>query len=264
VSSDNGVGTAEVIRTQVTDGAGRILLNRPHKRNALNGELFRRLIDQLDAWRDDDAVAAVVITGGERCFSAGLDLDGLATFTREEQEAWNDTCERAYGALLTYPKPTIAAVAGPALGGGCDVAVFCDIRVASEDATFGFPQVRFGLTPYISPLWRLVGISRAKVMVLTGEVIDGREASRIGLIDVLVPAGGAETEALRMARAIARTGTRTARITKEMAMRSPTMEPGSALAYETALYRDISWQPETRQRIAEARAQLSAARARRG
>lgn len=254
--------TADVVDARVEAGVGHVLLHRPEKRNALNSELLRRLVELLDGWRDDDTVAAVVVSGGPRCFSAGLDLQEMAGFTVEEQQAWNDLCESAYGALLAYPKPIVAAVEGPALGGGCDVAVFCDIRVASESATFGFPQVRFGLTPYITPLWRLVGISRAKVMVLTGETLDAREAVRIGLVDVLVPTGEAESEAMRMAQAIAATGTRAARTTKEMAMRSPTMEPLSALAYETAVYRDVAWQPETRRRIADALAGLKASRTR--
>jgi enoyl-CoA hydratase/carnithine racemase len=238
------------------DGVGTVIFNRPDHRNALSLELFGALGDHLDQWRHDGSVAAVVITGGEEMFCAGLDLDFQSGFTPESRATYAEACLRVYGTLLDYPKPTIAACAGPALGGGCDIAVFCDIRVGAENGIFGFPQVRFGLTPYFSPLWKIVGLSQAKLLTLTGERIDAAEALRIGLIDRLVPVGQVVVEATRLARAIAGTTTKTAMFNKEMMLRSPAMDPISALAYETMAYREIIWHPDVVERVSAAFAQV--------
>jgi enoyl-CoA hydratase/carnithine racemase len=234
------------------DGVGTIVFNRPERRNALSLEIFGALGDHLDQWRRDDSVTAVVVTGGEEMFCAGLDLDLQSGFTPESRAAYAEACLRVYGTLLDYPKPTIAACAGPALGGGCDIAVFCDIRVGAENGVFGFPQVKFGLTPYFSPLWKIVGLSQAKLLTLSGERIDAAEALRIGLIDRLVPTGTVVEEATRLARSIAETTTKSAMFNKEMMLRSPAMDPISALSFETMAYREIIWHPDVVERVSGA------------
>jgi enoyl-CoA hydratase/carnithine racemase len=240
-------------------GVGTIVFNRPDRRNALSLEVFGALGDYLDQWRHDDSVAAVVITGGEEMFCAGLDLDFQSGFTPETRATYAEACLRVYGTLLDYAKPTIAACAGPTLGGGCDIAVFCDIRVGADNGVFGFPQVRFGLTPYFSPLWKIVGLSQAKLLTLTGERIDAAEALRIGLIDRLVPAGQVVAEATRLAAAIAATTTKTAVFNKELMRRSPAMDPISALSFETMAYREIIWHPDVVERVSAAFAQVRSA-----
>jgi 3-hydroxypropionyl-coenzyme A dehydratase len=177
------------IIADVTHGVGTITFNRVDRRNALSLELMADLCDCLDQWRTDDAVACVVLTGGDGVFCAGLDLALQSGFTEELRARYSDACMRAYGTLLDYPKPTVAAVAGPALGGGCDIAVFCDIRVGSDDVVMGYPQIKMGLTPYFSPLWKIVGLSQAKLLTFSGDRIDASEALRIGLLDRMVPAG---------------------------------------------------------------------------
>jgi enoyl-CoA hydratase/carnithine racemase len=247
--------------TAVVDGVGTITLDRPERRNALSVEMLTELSDALDAWAHDDAVAAVVITGGEDAFSAGLDLDLQSGFTDETRELYSEVCLRAYGTLLDHRKPTIAAVGGAALGGGCDIAVFADIRIASPNSIWGFPQVRFGLTPYFSPLWKIVGLSQAKLLTFSGERIDAAEALRIGLADRLSAPGEVVAEATRLARSIAETTTASAVNNKEMARRSPAMDPISALTYETLAYREVIRHPEVVERITEA---YRAVRERRG
>jgi enoyl-CoA hydratase/carnithine racemase len=158
-------------------------------------------------------------------------------------------CLRAYGTLLDYRKPTIAAVGGPALGGGLDIAVFSDIRIGAANSIYGFPQIRFGLTPYFSPLWKIVGLSQAKLLTFSGERIDATEALRIGLIDRLTEPGGVIAEATRLARSIAETTVASAVNNKEMARRSPAMDPISALTYETLAYREVIRHPEVVDRI---------------
>lgn len=238
--------------TTVADGVATITFDRFDRRNALSVALFTELADALDAWAYDDDVATVVITGGEEVFSAGLDLDLQSGFTDETRELYSEVCLRAYGTLLDYRKPTIAAVGGAALGGGCDIAVFADIRIAAPNSIFGFPQVRFGLTPYFSPLWKIVGLSQAKLLTFSGERIDAAEALRIGLVDRMSAPRGVVDEASRLARSIAATTTASAVNNKEMARRSPAMDPISALTYETLAYREVIRHPEVVERINDA------------
>ncbi len=240
------------IRTEITDGVGIITFNRLERRNALSLEVLGNLSDCLDEWRRNDDVACVVITGGDNVFCAGLDLQLQSGFTDELRGRYSDACMRAYGTLLDYPKPTIAAVSGVALGGGCDIAVFSDIRVGSQDVIMGYPQIKMGLTPYFSPLWKIVGLSQAKLLTFSGDRIDAAEAFRIGLLDRLVPAGQAVTAATELARSIAGTTTASAMNNKELALRSPAMDPIAALTYETLAYREVIWHPEVVERIGNA------------
>ncbi|MDQ7907482.1 enoyl-CoA hydratase/isomerase family protein [Phytohabitans sp. ZYX-F-186] len=241
------------IKTSVENGVGRITFDRLDRRNALSLELFADVSDCLDAWRDDDGVACVVLTGGEDVFCAGLDLALQSVFDdKSKREAYSKACMRAYGTLLDYPKPTVAAVAGPALGGGCDIAVFCDIRIGATNAVMGYPQIKMGLTPYFSPLWRIVGLSQAKLLTFSGDKVDAAEALRIGLLDRLVEAGTVVRAATALAESIAQTSTESAMNNKEMALRAPAMDPISALTYETLAYREIIWHPEVVARVGAA------------
>jgi enoyl-CoA hydratase/carnithine racemase len=237
------------LRKAVHDGVATITFDRVDRRNALSVEMFTEMSDALDGWAYADDVAAVVITGGEDFFCAGLDLDLQSGFTEQTRALYSEVCLRAYGTLLDYRKPTIAAVGGPALGGGCDIAVFADIRVAAPNSLFGYPQVKFGLTPYFSPLWKIVGLSQAKLLTFSGDRIDSAEALRIGLVDRLSAPGEVVAEATRLARSIAGTTTASAVNNKEMARRSPAMDPISALTYETLAYREVIWHPEVVERI---------------
>lgn len=241
------------MRTHVENGVATIYLDRPEKRNALSTELFEDLVETLSAWRHDDSVAAVVITGTEEYFSAGLDLDTMNWSNDAERLRWYDATYYGYLELLEYPKPTIAAVAGPTFGGGCDIAVFCDIRVSSPNARFGFPQVRFGLTPFVDPLQRIVGQSQAKLLVLTGRRIDAQEAFRIGLIDQIAEDGKLLETAHGIANEIASTTTSTAVRTTEMLRRSWAMDPMAAYVYGHVQYRDVHWNPEISARMLNAR-----------
>lgn len=246
------MGTYSEILTDTTDGVGTITFNRLDRRNALSLELIADLSDCLDAWRNDDAVASVVITGGDQVFCAGLDLHLQSGFTEQTRAQYSDACMRVYGTLLDYPKPTIAAVAGAALGGGCEIAAFADIRIGSDDVIMGYPQIKMGLTPYFSPLWKIIGLSQAKVLTFSGDRIDAAEAYRIGLLDRLVPAGQAVTTATDLAVSIAGTGTAATLRNKEMALRAPAMDPIAALTYETLAYREVIWHPDVVDRIGNA------------
>ena len=241
------------MRSEVKDGVATIYLDRPDKKNALSTELFEDLVETMQQWRQDDSVACVVVTGTEEYFSAGLDLDTMNWASDADRLRWYDATYYGYLELLEYPKPTIAAVAGPTFGGGCDIAVFCDIRVSSGNAKFGFPQVRFGLTPFVDPLLRIIGQSQAKLLVLTGRRIDATEALRIGLIDQIAPEGELLKTAQGIAAEIASTTTATAVRTTEMLRRSSAMDPMAAYVYGHVQYRDVHWNPAISQRMLDAR-----------
>jgi enoyl-CoA hydratase/carnithine racemase len=252
----------KTMRAEVKEGVATIFLDRPEKRNALSAEVFEDLVETMQPWRRDNNVAAVVIAGTEDFFSAGLDLDSMNWPSDSERLRWYDATYYGYLELLEFPKPTIAAVAGPTFGGGCDIAVFCDIRVSSPNAQFGFPQVRFGLTPFVDPLMRIIGQSQAKLLVLTGRRIDANEALRIGLIDQIAPKGKLLETALGIASEIASTSVETVVRCTEMVRRSSAMDPMAAYVYGHVQYRDVHWNPAVSTRVLAARQQIGSRAAR--
>jgi enoyl-CoA hydratase/carnithine racemase len=175
-----------------------VVLNRPEKRNAFNGELVVAVGAALRAAADDPSVQCVVLRGAGPMFSSGMDLgslgdlaaspDHLRPFRRACLEAWNLAEEMA--------KPTVCAIHGACIGGAMELALACDLRVMAADAVIGMPETRIGLIPDVggsSRLPQVVGLGRAKELVMTGKMIGGEEAERIGLVNRLAPAEGLET-----------------------------------------------------------------------
>jgi len=166
------------------DGIGLITLNRPEKRNAISILMRQEISACLSYWRNDDGIDVLVITGAGKAFSAGFDLD---EFKQEERfDELFESSSRYHRDLWHFPKPIIAAVNGPAMGGGFDLATFCDIRLCSESASFGHPEVKFGAPPLFTPLRWIVGDGLARDFCLTGRRIDAQEAHRIGLVSGVV------------------------------------------------------------------------------
>ena len=174
----------ETILTAVEEGIGRITINRPDARNALNTQVLGDVRQALAEFRHDREVGVVVFTGaGERAFAAGADIGELRE--RTALDALASVMQGVYDEIEAYEKPTIAAVNGLALGGGCELAMACDVRVASRNARFGLPEVTLAIIPGAGGtqrLSRLVGKGRAIEMILTGQIIDAEEAHRIGLV----------------------------------------------------------------------------------
>ena len=183
-----------------------ITLNRPERLNAITRELLAGLIDQLETARKDADVVAVILTGAGRAFCAGEDLkETSAGKSLAQWVAETDGLQDVQRGILALGKPLIAAVTGYALGGGCEFAMSCDIRIAAEEAKFGFPETEVGLTITTAGtklLSQIVGLGKAKELVFTGDFIDAREALRIGLVNRVVAAEILLDEALAMARKI--------------------------------------------------------------
>lgn len=199
--------TYEHIVVEISDAVAVLTLNRPKVLNALNAALLAELDTALDALGADDTVRAVIVTGaGEKAFAAGADIQELAAVGGLEGQALALRGQGVFRKLEQIGKPVIAAINGFALGGGCELVLAATIRIASETAKLGQPEVKLGLIPGYGGsqrLPRLVGKGAAMKLLLTGEMISAAEARRIGLVDEVVPVGELMTRARALAAAIA-------------------------------------------------------------
>jgi enoyl-CoA hydratase len=217
-----------------------ITINRPDALNALDAATLRELDRAMREIRDDGAVRAVVLTGaGEKAFVAGADIKELATFTPDGARAYAAFGQGVFDRIEHLGKPVIAAVNGFALGGGCELAMACAVRLAAETAKFGQPEVKLGLIPGFAAtqrLPRLVGKGRALELLLSGHVIDAAEAFRIGLVNRVLPAAGLLAEAQLVARAIAANAPVAVRYAIEAVTRGLETSPAEGARLEAALF----------------------------
>jgi len=197
--------TYENILVEAHDRVGLIRLNRPTRMNALNDALAIDLKDALRKLDADDAIAVIVVTGNEKVFAAGADIGAMAEW--DYQKVYHDNyITRDWEQIRYVRKPVIAAVCGYALGGGCELAMACDLIIAGDTAKFGQPEITIGIIPGMGGTQRLpraVGKAKAMDWCLTGRMIDAAEAERSGLVSRVVPAADVEKEALAVAAKIA-------------------------------------------------------------
>lgn len=174
------------IKVEVKAGIGIISLNRPERRNAITIKMRREISLCLTEWENSPEVGVVVITGSDKAFSAGFEL---SDFNQPELFAeLLDSSSRYHRDVWSFAKPIIGAINGAAMGGGFDLATLCDIRICSETANFGHPEIKFGGPPIITPLRWIIGEGLARDLCLTGRRINAAEAHRIGLVSEVVPA----------------------------------------------------------------------------
>ena len=199
----------ETIALTVADRVATLTVNRPDKLNALNDRLIAELGEAIDAARENTDVGGVILTGAGRAFVAGADISELEKHGAISAKLLAQRGQDVFRRFETSPKPVIAAVNGFALGGGCELAMACHIRLASDAAKFGQPEVKLGLIPGYGGtqrLPRLVGKGRALQLLLTGDMIDAQEAYRIGLVNRVVPANELLGAATAMLKAILANG----------------------------------------------------------
>ena len=222
------------IVTKLEGPVGIATLNRPDALNALNTELLNELAAALEAWDADRAVRAIIVTGSERAFAAGADIKEMAPKTFPEMHH-----ENLFGAqfdrIARIRKPVIAAVAGHALGGGCELAMACDFIIAADSAKFGQPEITLGIMPGLGGTQRLVrAVGKAKAMdlCLTGRTMDAAEALACGLVARVVPAADLLPETLKAAQKIAAQSLPAAAMVKDAVNRAQEMTLAEGLAYE--------------------------------
>jgi enoyl-CoA hydratase/carnithine racemase len=180
-----------------------VTLNRPDKRNALSIALRNEIDQCLAEIEEDDSVSVAVIAGAGRSFCAGFDRNEFYMREPAHLKALMESTDGFHLRLINFSKPAVAAVHGPALGGGFDLAALCDVRIASEDATFGHPEIKFGAPTLYGPLAEIIGGGLARDLCLSGRRIDAQDALRIGLVSSVVPLDRLLDEAMAVANSIA-------------------------------------------------------------
>ena len=193
-----------MITTSKDEGVCVVKINRPTKLNAMNIDVAKEIISTFEQLDKDDSVKVIVLTGeGDKAFSAGADIEYMSKISADESEVYAKLGQEVTATVENVSKPTIAAVNGFALGGGCEVAMSCDIRIASENARMGQPEVTIGIPPGwggTQRLMRIVGIAKAKELVYTGKMIKADEAKEIGLVNNVVPLESLMDEVMAMAK----------------------------------------------------------------
>jgi enoyl-CoA hydratase len=223
----------ETIIAETRGRVGLIRLNRPNALNALNARLIEELSAALEAFEEDAGIGAIVITGSDKAFAAGADIKEMQTKTY--MQAYKEDFIARWDRVARARKPVVAAVAGFALGGGCELAMMCDIVIAADTARFGQPEIKLGVMPGSGGTQRLirqVGKAKAMEMCLTGRMMDAAEAERANLVARVVPAASLMEEAMKTAETIAAMSLPVVMMTKESINR----------AYETSLAEGIRFE----------------------
>lgn len=206
-----------ITETNTTDGYAIIQMNRPESLNALSEEMMSELTSAIDRFEGDDEILCIILTGSKRAFSGGADVKEMQSKTFPATY-YEDFITRSWERTARARKPVIAAVAGYAIGGGCELAMMCDIILAADTARFGQPELRLGIMPGAGATQRLtraIGKSKAMEMCLTGRMMDAAEAERCGLVARIVPADDLMDEARTLATTIAAMPRAAAMMTKE-------------------------------------------------
>ncbi|MFD3745398.1 enoyl-CoA hydratase [Nocardia sp. NPDC058633] len=230
----------ETILVETKNRVGWITLNRPKALNALNTEVLDDIVAALDELGRDDEVGAVVITGSAKAFAAGADIKEMAP--KSYMDMFMDDFFARWDRVAQFRKPTVAAVAGYALGGGCELAMLCDILIAADTAQFGQPEIKLGVIPGIGGsqrLTRAVGKAKAMDMVLTGRTIGAEEAERAGLVSRIVAADDLLDVAAEVAETIAAKSLPVTMIAKEAVNRSFETTLAEGIRFERRVFHSL-------------------------
>ena len=256
--NDDAVYAFEHTNLAIAGHIATITLDRPDKLNAINQAMRRGLSAAVARVRDDDAVRVLVLTGaGDRAFSAGADVTEFLGRSADEQRRLDWNGPRIYEELEALAQPVICAINGLAYGGGCELALACDIRIASETASMGLLEIRHGLIPGgggTQRLPRLIGVGRALQLILTGDPIPARRALEIGLVEEVVPAGGALAAAEALAARLAQQSPVAIRAAKSAVRAAAFMTLADGLRFETESFLLCLASPEARDKLQAFRA----------
>ena len=232
-----------------------VTINRPEKFNAMNTGVAKQLISTFEALNLDDDIDVIILTGqGKKAFSAGADIEYMSKISPDESVEYAKTGQLLTNTVELVKQPTIAAVNGYALGGGCELAMSCDIRIASDNAKLGQPEVTIGIPPGwggTQRLMRIVGIAKAKELVYTGKMIGAAEAKEIGLVNSIVPLDSLQEKALEMALAISKNSSMGVQMSKVAINKGRNADLDTGLGIELLAWRNCFTHPDRQERMTE-------------
>jgi len=229
----------ETILVKIEEGIATITLNRPEVLNALNSQVFIELGEAATVLDADPSVRVVIITGGDKVFAAGADIKQLALSTAVNVSSGIRPSMVAFNKIENMRKPVIAAIAGFALGGGCELTLCADVRIAADNAQFGFPEIKLGILPGgggTQRLPRLIGAGKAKELIFSGDFISAEEALRVGFVNKVVPADQLMAEAKKMAKKFASKGAIALQMAKSCVNEGLRMDLERGLQYENKCF----------------------------
>ncbi len=242
-----------LVTTSKSDGICIIKINRPEKLNAMNSDVAKEIISIFEKTGTDDSVKVIILTGeGDRAFSAGADIEYMSKISPDESVEYAKLGQLLTATVENVKQPTIAAVNGFALGGGCELAMSCDIRIASDTAKLGQPEVTIGIPPGwggTQRLLRIVGVAKAKELVYTGKMIKADEAKEIGLVNHVVPLASLMDEAMKMAKTIAENSAMGVQMSKTAINKGRNADLDTGLGVELLAWRNCFTHSDREQRM---------------
>lgn len=244
----------------VEDKVATVTIHRPDKGNSLAPEVLQEVEYIFTELAKRQDVNVVVLTGGEKYFSAGFDLTIIRKLEKISNEDYTALFHRAYRAILFCDQPVICAVGGPAIAGGFDLTLMCDIRYASERAKFGQREIVLSLTPIMDPLWRIIGLGRAKEVALTGRIYDAYEAEKMGYVTKVFPEGKLIESVMAIAKEMASYDRMCLKETKQLANKILNEDMDGAMRLQEWLFRTYIGSEDNHQRIDALQAKLAEAR----
>lgn len=242
-----------LVTTTKSEDVCTVKINRPEKLNAMNMDVAKELISTFEKLGKDDSVKVIILTGeGDRAFSAGADIEYMSKISPDESVEYAKLGQLLTETVESVKQPTIAAVNGFALGGGCELAMSCDIRIAADTAKMGQPEVTIGIPPGwggTQRLMRIVGIAKAKELVFTGKMIKADEAKQIGLVNQVVPLSSLQEEAMKMAQEIAKNSAMGVQMSKIAINNGRNADLNTGLRIELLAWRNCFTHPDREERM---------------
>jgi 3-hydroxypropionyl-coenzyme A dehydratase len=242
-----------LVTTSKSEGICTVKINRPDKLNAMNMDVAKELVAIFENLGRDDSVKVIILTGeGDKAFSAGADIEYMSKISPDESEEYAKLGQLVTATVENVKQPTIAAVNGFALGGGCELAMSCDIRIAANTAKMGQPEVTIGIPPGwggTQRLMRIVGIAKAKELVYTGKMIKADEALTIGLVNQVVELSSLMEETMKMAKTIAANSAIAVRMSKAAINKGRNADLDTGLGIELLAWRNCFTHPDRQERM---------------
>jgi 3-hydroxypropionyl-coenzyme A dehydratase len=242
-----------LVTTSKSDGICIVKINRPEKLNAMNMDVAKELVNLFETLGKDDSIKVIILTGeGDKAFSAGADIEYMSKISADESEQYAKLGQLVTATVENVKQPTIAAINGFALGGGCELAMSCDIRIAANTAKMGQPEVTIGIPPGwggTQRLMRIVGIAKAKELVYTGKMIKADEAREIGLVNFVVELSTLMDETMKMAKMIAANSAIAVRMSKVAINKGRNADLETGLGVELLAWRNCFTHPDRKDRM---------------